>query len=79
MRLPPHAPHAVGMSGLGQKRKLTNTLPSSALTSTADITHQGCEVRNVPQADITLAILTFCAGHPPTPARVFSLQALTNL
>jgi hypothetical protein len=24
----------------------------------------------LPQADITLAMLTFCAGHPPTPARV---------
>jgi glycine/D-amino acid oxidase-like deaminating enzyme len=33
------------MSDLGQKLKSNRPAPSSALTSTADITHRGCEVR----------------------------------
>jgi len=40
------------MSEKGQKLKSNRPLLSSALTSTADITHQGCEVRKVPEADM---------------------------
>ena len=55
------------MSGLGHERKSNSALPSSAfpskaevepplpssaLTSTADITHQGCEVRKVPNPEV---------------------------
>jgi hypothetical protein len=36
------------MSGVGPKLMSNRPLPSSALTSTADITHEGCEVRKVP-------------------------------
>src|ERR1700730_11415530 len=42
------------MSAVPQKLKSNRSLPSSALTSTADITHQGCEVRNVPIGEIAL-------------------------
>src|SRR6476661_7430863 len=37
---------------LGQKLKSDRPLPSSALTSTADIMHEGCDFRKVPDSDI---------------------------
>ena len=40
------------MSAWGPKLKSNRPLPFSALTSTADIMHRGCEVRKVPQADV---------------------------
>ena len=40
------------MFQMGQKLKSKRPAPSSALTSTADITHQGCEVRFVPGAEV---------------------------
>jgi hypothetical protein len=39
-------------SAPGQKRKLTNTLPSSAQPPRADIPHQGCHLRKVPVTNI---------------------------
>jgi hypothetical protein len=35
---------------MGEKLKSNRPAPSSALTSTADITHHGCEVRKVPRS-----------------------------
>jgi hypothetical protein len=66
-------------SALGQSRRSDRAPMTSGLPRLADIFRVRRHVSKVPQADITLAMLTFCAGHPPTPARVFSLQALTNL
>jgi hypothetical protein len=39
-------------SSLGHEQKSNSALPSSALTSTADIKHQGCEVRKVPISEV---------------------------
>src|SRR6202043_2659925 len=48
---------------MGQKRKLTDALPSSAQPSRADISHQGCHVRKVPNADSRTATNSSVFDH----------------
>jgi hypothetical protein len=44
-------------SAVGQKLMSNRPLPSSALTSTADITHEGCEVRKVSIAEVVTGMI----------------------
>src|SRR5882757_8166501 len=60
---------------MGQKLMSNRPLPSSALTSTADITHEGCEVRKPSQyRKCALAVFDHLVGGTRSPTCATSVQ-----